>query len=267
MAIDRVSEPSVSTSAVRDREGDRGVLVAGGRVDGERRGVGDRVDGDREVRVRGRDRAVGPLGRGGGDGEREVDVAVAAAAVMRERGEVPAGDRGGRVAGGGGEAVDPVGEVAPTGIAETVTASVSEPSVSTSAVAIESAIAVSSLPAAGLTVRVGASATASTVTARFAVVVAAAPFAPSVAVAVTVSVKSTSLCSGGRIVSAARFQPVIAAVVLPAVAVKLLTPYGERGADRDRRDGERQGLGAVGVDERGARSRARSRCPRSPRPG
>ena len=114
--------------------------------------------------------------------------------------------------------------VAPTGIDETVRDRVSDPSVSTSALATDSAIAVSSFPPAGLTVSVGASATAFTVTARFALVVATAPLAPSVAVEATTSVKSTSLCNGGRTVSVARFQPVIVAVVFPAVAVKVFAP-------------------------------------------
>jgi hypothetical protein len=72
----------------------------------------------------------------------------------------------------------------------------SEPSVSTRDASIDSAIALSSLPLAGLVARFGASATAFTVTGRVAVVDAVEPPSPSVVVAVTVSVKSASLFDG-----------------------------------------------------------------------
>jgi len=90
-----------------------------------------------------------------------------------------------------------------------LTARVSEPSVSTSAAAIESGTALSSLPAAGLTVSVGASATGLTVTASGAAIVALLPLATSLAVALAASVKSTSLCEGGVTLRVAKFQPVM----------------------------------------------------------
>ena len=73
----------------------------------------------------------------------------------------------------------------------------SEPSVSARVLAMLSEIAVSSLPLASATVRLGASATATTATFRVAVVVAVAPPLLSVEVASTVSAKSASLLVGG----------------------------------------------------------------------
>ena len=82
---------------------------------------------------------------------------------------------------------------APAGTPAMVTLRTSDGSVS--AAVIDSAIGRSSLPLAGETDRVGASATASTVTARLWLVLALP--APSVEVAVTVSVKAASLLAGG----------------------------------------------------------------------
>ena len=94
----------------------------------------------------------------------------------------------------------PADRVAPSGTPEMVTLSVSEPSVSVSSDEIVSGIAVSSLPVASSTTRVGASASGSTETAIVPVVVAVSPFSPSVEVAVTVSSKSSSEFSAGVIV-------------------------------------------------------------------
>src|SRR5882724_7305523 len=118
----------------------------------------------------------------------------------------------------------PSPSVAPTGMAPICTASVSEPSASTRAGLIESAIAASSFPPAGATASVGASATAVTVTGRLAVVVATSPLEASVLLAVTVSAKSASLLAGGVMPSAERVQLETSAAVLPAVAVKLCVP-------------------------------------------
>jgi len=104
----------------------------------------------------------------------------------------------------------PSERVAPTGIEATLTARVSEPSASTREDEIESGIAVSSLPAAAATTRVGVSATALTVTARLALVVATDALAVSVAVALTARVKSVSLLGGGVMLRVGKFQPVTA---------------------------------------------------------
>ena len=65
---------------------------------------------------------------------------------------------------------------------------------------------------------------ARTVTARLADVVALSPLAVSVLVAVRVSVKSLASLAGGVTVRAESVQPVMSAVVLPAVAMKLWVP-------------------------------------------
>ena len=78
---------------------------------------------------------------------------------------------------------------------------------SVGAAVIDSAIEVSSLPLAGATDRVGASATAATVTARLWLVLAVLP--PSVAVAVTVSVEIGIAVRGGRVWSGRRAAPAV----------------------------------------------------------
>ena len=114
--------------------------------------------------------------------------------------------------------------VAPTGMAETSTAKLSDPSVSTSAGSMLRAIAVSWSPVTSSMSSVGASATAATVTASSAVLVAMSPFSASMLVAMTVRVKSASLSAGGVMVREDSVQPEMSAVVLPLVAVKLLAP-------------------------------------------
>ena len=100
----------------------------------------------------------------------------------------------------------PADKLAPAGTPETVTARLSEPSVSVSAEDIVSGIAASSSPVASATVSVGASATGSTVTLIVSAMEAVSE--PSVEVAVTVRVKSTSLSDGGVIVSPASWAGV-----------------------------------------------------------
>ena len=112
--------------------------------------------------------------------------------------------------------------VAPSGMSESSVVSTSLPSRSVSADSRLSAIAVSSSPAVGAVIRIGASATGLTTTLRGAVVTAVT--VPSVLVAVTVSVKSASLSAGGVMVSAARSQSETSTVVSPGAAVKLLVP-------------------------------------------
>ena len=80
-----------------------------------------------------------------------------------------------------------------------VTDTVSEPSASLDDVEISSAMGLSSVPEAGLTVSTGASATASTVTVRLSVVVAVSPFS-SMELAVTSSANSPEKSAGGVIV-------------------------------------------------------------------
>ena len=98
----------------------------------------------------------------------------------------------------------PADRLAPEGTPEIVIASDSPGSVT--AEAIESGIAVSSLPLASATVSVGASATPVTVTSIVSTVFAVS--APSVEVAVTVSVKSLLSLLGGVIVSPASWAGV-----------------------------------------------------------
>ena len=88
---------------------------------------------------------------------------------------------------------------APAGMSETVTESVSDPSVSVSAGVMSSAMAVSSVPDAALTVRVGASASPVTETASVSVTVAVSPDSVSVVVTATARVKFASLSAGGVI--------------------------------------------------------------------
>src|SRR5439155_1332116 len=107
-----------------------------------------------------------------------------------------------------GNVGEPSDSVAPTGMDPTVTLDrCSEPSVSVNAALIDSAIALSSLPVAGATVTVGASATGLTMTLRLAVVDAVGPVDPSCEVAVTVRTKSASELAGGVTRRVPRFQP------------------------------------------------------------
>ena len=87
-----------------------------------------------------------------------------------------------------------------------------------------SAIAASWLPVTSSISRVGASAMAATVTATSAVLTARSLFSASMLVAMIVRVKSTSLSAGGVMAREDSVQPVMSAVVLPLVAVKLLVP-------------------------------------------
>ncbi len=105
----------------------------------------------------------------------------------------------------------PADRVAPAGISEMVTDSTSSLSVRFDA--ISSAIGLSSLPAAGVTARVGVSATGATSTFRFWLVDAVS--APSVEVAVTVRSKSPLKSAGGVMV-----RPVSSA------GVKVTVPSG-----------------------------------------
>ena len=103
--------------------------------------------------------------------------------------------------------------------------SVSDPSVSVRAGLIVSGIAVSSLPLAAWTARVGMSETGLTVTSSGALVLAGAAV-PSVLVAVTVRVKSTSLFSGGMIANPVSWpgvsvmEPLAIVSVSPAALVR-----------------------------------------------
>src|SRR5688572_12545385 len=115
-------------------------------------------------------------------------------------------------------------KVAPSGMALISSDSSSDPSVSTSAGSIESAMAMSSLPEASATVSAGASATADTETDRSPLIVASSPLLVSVLIAVTARVKSAPLSAGGVMVSADKVQSDTSTLVLPGVAVKLLVP-------------------------------------------
>ena len=114
---------------------------------------------------------------------------------------------------------------APSGMPDRVMVSVSEPSVSVRAGLIVSGIAVSSLPLAAETARVGMSETGLTVTSSGALVLAGAAL-PSVLVAVTVRVKSASLFSGGVIANPASWpgasvmEPLAIVSVSPAALVR-----------------------------------------------
>src|SRR5437764_528666 len=82
-----------------------------------------------------------------------------------------------------------------------------EPTVSTNAALTDSAIALYSLPVAGTTVRVGASATGLTVTLRLAVLGAVASLAPSFYVAATARENSTLSLHDALPIWLPRFQP------------------------------------------------------------
>src|SRR5205814_255528 len=83
----------------------------------------------------------------------------------------------------------------------------SEPSVSVNAALTDSAIALSSLPVAGATVTVGASASGLSVTMRLAVVDADALSLHDALPIFTVRTKSTSEFAGGVTLRLPRFQP------------------------------------------------------------
>ena len=103
----------------------------------------------------------------------------------------------------------------------------SEPSRSLRAGVILRAMAVSSFPLAAVTVRVGVSATAVTVTLRVALVLARSPFSASVLVAVTCNWKSASLLAGGVILRPFSWAEVRVQEPLPLlVPAESLAPVG-----------------------------------------
>ena len=116
----------------------------------------------------------------------------------------------------------PADSAAPAGTPETVTDSVSVPPGSARLAVMSSTIAVSSFPVASVTVRFGGAPVPVTVTLNVLPMLLVS--APSVASAVTVRSKLFADPGGGVMVSAAKVQPVMSAVVLPALAVTLLVP-------------------------------------------
>ena len=108
--------------------------------------------------------------------------------------------------------------LAPAGMPLMVIVSVSEPSRSVRAGSMVSGMPVSSLPVTACTVSVGMSDTGSTVTRSVSLLVASTAL-PSLAMAVTLRSKSTSLFSGGVILSPASCSGV--RVIVPPVTVSV----------------------------------------------